>query len=194
MAVIHARTFPEAHEYMVLAMGDCADQGLTVTRIGVVGHVDGWAHTYAVDCASTGEHREFTFTTEDEPDPAPERLVFGYTAEPSRLIDAGQWYAVFYHYADAVRDAQERSGGVLPDLATARDLVGALERARAAVDEILKFIPAGSDTVPGSAFWTDDGRAVHDLYPAEFSRPSLERHAADLAAAIEAYVARYREQ
>lgn len=105
-AVIHARTFPEAHEYMMLAMADCADQGVTVTRIGIVEHGDDWAHTYAVDCASNGRHQEFTFTTDPEPETAPRRLVFGYGTVPSQLIDAGQWYAVFHYYAEAVRDAQ----------------------------------------------------------------------------------------
>lgn len=191
-SVIHARTFSEAYEYM-LAVTDCAEPA-TVTRVNVVGHEDGLAHTYAVDCASKGTHEEFTFTVDPEPDPAPQRLVFGYGTEPSRLIDAGQWYAVFHHHAKAVSDAQERAGGVLPDLATARDLVGALERAWAAIEEILKFVPAGSDTIPGAAFWTDHGRAIHDLYPAEFTRPQLERLAADMTNAIEAYVARYNEQ
>jgi hypothetical protein len=40
--------------------------------------------------------------------------------------------------------------------------------ARAAVDEVIKFVPAGADAVPHDGFWTREGRAVRDAEPGRF--------------------------
>ena len=40
--------------------------------------------------------------------------------------------------------------------------------ARAAVDEVVKFVPAGQDAVPEDEFWTPEGRAVRDAEPGRF--------------------------
>ena len=38
----------------------------------------------------------------------------------------------------------------------------------AAVDEVVKFVPAGQDAVPEDEFWTPEGRAVRDAEPGRF--------------------------
>jgi hypothetical protein len=40
--------------------------------------------------------------------------------------------------------------------------------ARAAVEEVVKFIQPGQDAVPDDAFWTEDGRRVRDTEPGRF--------------------------
>ncbi|WP_405063932.1 hypothetical protein OG474_20425 [Kribbella sp. NBC_01505] len=113
---------------------------------------------YDTECSSCGADREYYFGL-------PERETglgaFG-GSEPSELIDAGQWLAL----------ADELASRVPKDEPAAR--AERLGWAAAAVDEVLKFVPAGEDDVPDWAFWTTDGRSVRDEQPGRFRRPRLE--------------------
>jgi hypothetical protein len=51
--------------------------------------------------------------------------------------------------------------------------LNALSIAVAAMNEILKFIPAGAETVPDEAFWSERGRRVRDQEPGRFDRERL---------------------
>jgi len=113
---------------------------------------------YDTECSSCGTDREYYFGL-------PERETglgaFG-GPEPSELIDAGQWLALADELASRV---------------PAEDLEARAERlgwAAAAVDEVLKFVPADEDDVPDWAFWTSDGRQVRDEQPGRFRRTRLE--------------------
>ena len=48
-----------------------------------------------------------------------------------------------------------------------------LDIARAALEEVIKFLPDGADSVPDNAFWTERGRAVRDREPGRFRRARL---------------------
>jgi hypothetical protein len=73
-------------------------------------------------------------------------------AQPSEVLDAGQWKMVADH---AAKD-------------------GRVEEAIFAVEQILKFIPPGEDSVPETAFWTPQGHALHQKRPLQFTRELLE--------------------
>ena len=75
--------------------------------------------------------------------------------EPSELLDAGQWMQVADRAATAVPTKPVEAGRVLAV-------------AQAAVDEVIKFVPAGQDAVPEDEFWTPEGRAVRDAEPGRF--------------------------
>ena len=87
-------------------------------------------------------------------------VVFG-GPEPSELLDAGEWLWV----ADLV-------AGNIPadDPDSARQALGI---AAAAMDEILKFVPAGAGEVPDAAFWSRRGRRVRAEEPGRFQRDRL---------------------
>ncbi len=137
-----ARTVDEARLYLELTpCEDCGaqasewDQGLTT--------VDGQlAVSYIGACPGCGAGREFLFglpAVETPPGAFPD---FG-GAEPSEILDAGQWLAI----------ADNAAGD---------------ELARAAVEEVVKFIPAGEYAVPDDAFWTDEGLRVRAEEPGRF--------------------------
>ncbi len=107
--------------------------------------------SYAAVCPGCGAEREYLFGL-PERETAGEFPAFG-GPEPSELLDPGQWL----HVADLfASDVPEDDPGL------------ALAIARAAVDEVVKFVPPGLDAVPPDAFWTEDGRRVHDAEPGRF--------------------------
>ncbi len=59
------------------------------------------------------------------------------------------------------------------DPEAARRLRVDLATAIAALDEVLKFVPAGADAVPAEAFWSERGRAVHATEPGRFRAARL---------------------
>lgn len=154
MAFAVARTRDEAHLY--LELNPCPDCGSIDTpwEHGIA-EVDGeLAISYAGICAGCGAEREFLFGL-----PARETKVTSWPAfggpEPSELLDPGQWMAV----------ADRAAAGVPTDPGEAGKVLAV---ARAAVDEALKFVPAGQDAVPEDEFWTPEGRAVRDAEPGRF--------------------------
>jgi hypothetical protein len=95
-------------------------------------------------------------------------VVFGGD-EPSELLDPGQWLA----YADdrARRVPADRSA---LDGEQRRAVDHALASAVAALDEVLKFIPDGADSVPETAFFTVYGQTVHAREPGRFNAARLK--------------------
>lgn len=97
-------------------------------------------------CAACGTLRRFELLLADERVPPG---AWG-NAEPSTIIDAGQWLAL----AD-------------------RLLPSDLSRARDALAEMLKFIPADAREVPRSAFFTSEGRRMYASDPVRFGRERI---------------------
>jgi uncharacterized C2H2 Zn-finger protein len=120
---------------------------------------------YRSDCPRCGRERGLGFRLPAENIPSgPEGAHFRYGAEqPSELIDPGEWLAV--------ADELSRSVPMLPADATEQErgrFRYAMGRAAAALSEVAKFAPPGAVEVPGSAFFTDRGRAVHRTAPGRF--------------------------
>lgn len=151
---LYARTTAEAHLYMDLHPCKCGSiefdrQSAVTTEAGVL------YSRYSGPCHACSTVRMFRFELPEAIRPIGSSVDFGGD-DPSRLIDPGEWLAV----ADAL---VARHPGTRDEL----------DLARAAVEEILKFIPPGADRVPEDAFFHEPGRALHAKDPARFRRDRL---------------------
>lgn len=166
-----ARTSAEAHVYLAMTpCAGCGEVGYAPPSTGLVA-VDGLPHSrYAGSCPACGSPVEFTFRVPLDPLlPDRDEPCFG-ADEPSELLDAGQWL----WYAERVTDglpAEPTADMAAPDRQQARrDLL----RAAAALTEAIKFVPAGTETVPPEALWSDLGRAVFEQSPGRFHQRRLD--------------------
>src|SRR4029453_3774570 len=89
--------------------------------------------------------------------------------EASELLDPGEWLSVADAYARNV--PADTAALTSEGLHTAKSM---LNRAAAAIDEGLKFIPPAAARVPERAFVTDRGRAAYGKEPGRFRRARLE--------------------
>ncbi len=152
--MLYARTNAEAHLYMDLRPCACGARvfergSAVITQNGVL------CSRYSGACSGCCKPREFVFELPPTIRPLSASVEFG-SSDPSRLLDPGEWMAVSEEHA-------KRQPG------TTRDV----EIAAAAIDEILKFVPAGADRVPEDVF-TERGRPVRDREPGRFRRVRLE--------------------
>jgi hypothetical protein len=154
MAFAVARTRDEAHLY--LELNPCQDCGsIDAPWEHGIAEVDGeLAISYAGVCPGCDAKREYLFGLPAKETRAVSWPTFG-GPEPSELLDAGQWLDVADRAAGAVPADPEEAGRVLAV-------------ARAAVDEVIKFIPPGQDAVPDDEFWTPEGSRVRAAEPGRF--------------------------
>ncbi|MBN6056461.1 hypothetical protein JYK22_31325 [Nonomuraea sp. RK-328] len=148
-----ARTRDEALLYLDLTPCACGSVE-TPWESGVVGVAEELAVAYAGICSDCGAEREYVFGL-PERETAPHGWPTFGGEEPSQLIDAGEWLWV----------ADQVASSVPPD---PEEGARALSMARAAVEEVLKFVPAGRDRVPEQGFWTDRGLRVRTAEPGRF--------------------------
>jgi hypothetical protein len=165
-----ARTNAEAHLYMDLNPCSCGEIRFPRASSVITTPEGDLASRYAGVCPQDGAEREFMFRLPERiMPPPPDGLVAYGGPEPSDLIDPGEWLSVADAYARSV--PADTATLAADGLATARSM---LVHAAAAVDEVLKFIPAAADRVPEDAFVTDRGRAAYTKEPGRFRRPRLE--------------------
>lgn len=160
-----ARTNAEAHLYMAQQPCGCGALGFAGGHLNsavIVAHGD-LATRYTGRCAGCGAMRCFEFRLPEEPLAPPRRGVQFGGAEPSRLLDPGEWMAIADDHAMRV----PASGGTAEG-----------ERANAvalaAIGEVLKFFPAGAEACPPEAFTSARGRAIYAAEPGRFRRVRLE--------------------
>jgi hypothetical protein len=157
-----ARTNREAHLYMDIHPCVCGEVRFD-RRSSVVHLGDDLGSRYAGQCPACGREREFIFRLPEQiMMPTGDDVVFG-AAEPSQLIDAGEWLWISDRYAKAAPSGRAGLDGTR--LRRARQ---ELATAAAAIDEVLKFVPEGSDAVPSSACWTARGLSLYDQEPGRF--------------------------
>ncbi|WP_369233938.1 hypothetical protein AB5J56_19105 [Streptomyces sp. R21] len=156
-----ARSTQEAHLYMDLHACECG--ATEFAREHRLEERDGaLVAVYEGACPQCGRVRSFAFVMTDELPPAPP--AFG-GAEPSGIIDPGE----FLWVADQVgTDAGLRLLNVPP--AGQREHRPGMEYALAAVDEVLKFLPEGADSIPEERFTSERGRELYRKDPTRFSR------------------------
>jgi hypothetical protein len=160
-----ARTQEEAHLFLDLHACSCGGQD--AARDSAVTMADGvWLTRYTCTCAACGRTREISFRQPDVPArPTDGGWAVGPT--PSELLDAGEWLWISEQFGAAPAEfaglSPDEAAGARADLAAAAG----------AVDEVLKFLPAGADEVPDSAFWTERGRGVRAAGPDRFQRLRL---------------------
>jgi hypothetical protein len=137
--------------------------------------------------------REFTFIVDEQTsDERPfrfgrgqRRFRFGEGGQPSRLLDAGQWYAMSARcMAQAQQALQKLIAGPM-DAETVDEYLGSLGYGQAAVVEVLKFIPADQQTPPDEAFWSEYGQMIRRDYDGEIVRSPLEQAIRDLDTAFQ---------
>jgi hypothetical protein len=153
---LYARTNSEAHLYMDLHACACGDIEFE-RQSAVMTDGDALCSRYAGPCRSCGAVRTFIFELPEAIRPIRGDGVDFGGSDPSRLLDPGEWLAVADYYAKL-------------DPGTRDDL----DIARAAIEEVLKFVPVGAERVPDDAFRTERGRAVRDAEPGRFRRARLE--------------------
>jgi hypothetical protein len=165
-----ARTNAEAHLYMDLHPCGCGEIEFPRTGSVVTTREGDLASRYTGACPRDGADREFMFRLPETflPPGRDGEVRYG-GPEPSQLIDPGEWLSIADAYARGV-PADTTSLGA-DGLVTARRM---LRHAAAALDEVLKFIPADAYRVAAEAFHTDAGRAVYTKEPGRFRRPRLE--------------------
>ncbi len=161
MSRLYMRTNAEAHIYMDQRACTCGD--IEFERQTAVMNDNGVpCSCYFGKCRTCGTPREFVFELPPVRRAAGNQVEFG-GSDRSRLLDTGEWMAISEYYA-------KLDPGTFEDLDTAR----------AALEEVIKFLPDGADQVPDDAFWSERGRAVREREPGRFRR-------ARLAAVLDAY-------
>lgn len=168
MTQLVARSNAEAHLYMELhPCGGCGETEFAPPSSAML--VDGdLLSRFAGPCPACGTLREFTFRLPARPQfPDPDEPSFG-AAEPSVLVDAGEWLWLADLIASAIPAhpsgmTQEERDQAHFDLRTAA----------AAVGEAMKFLPPGADEVPAEALWNDRGRVLYQEQPGRFRRQRL---------------------
>ena len=116
-------------------------------------------------CPSCGTQRAFELLLGDErvPDGA-----WGNAAR-STLIDAGEWLAIADDFGALVPAEIETLDRGARELARAN-----LAKGIAAVEEVLKFFPPGSDELPRDAFFTKRGLELYLAAPVRYRRERLD--------------------
>jgi len=158
-----ARSTWECQMFFGLAVcPQCGETGLDPVELNV-----GQVWEYATTCPNCEHRQQFAFAVARlGPPPFP---AFG-GAEPSQLIDAGQFLVLAEEAADDVPadPADLSSDDLMPE-----EALEELSVAVAAIEEVLKFIPADADRVPREALWTVEGLARFDADPVAFDRRQL---------------------
>jgi len=160
-----ARSAPECRLYIDLNPCLCG-----MASFGVRHHLrtepDGLlAAVYEGTCPQCGLPRLFVFTLDPALPPAPP--AFGGPT-PSRIICPGQFALVS---DDASSRAHVDPAGLSP--AEHRASRANLALALAAIEEVVKFIPAGADAVPPEAFTSMAGQQLYAVEPQRFQRYRL---------------------
>jgi hypothetical protein len=189
MAYPHARTFDEAYFYMELRPCVCGQTQFEKESTHSL--VDGVPVTrYTGQCEGCGRQRRFTFEMPAETPTVSFEMRYGLGDESSTLIDAGEWLGaaeVFTANVSAMLGAGDLADD---DLSSVYYL---LSSAIAATEEVLKFLPAGMDEVPETAFWTQGGRLALEIAPERFRRAALEQDLAERRRAMADFEQKYGE-
>ncbi len=188
MALRLARTNAEAHAYMELHPCPTCGEARFEPASSVIMAEDDLASRYRGRCPSCGTEREFVFRIPEEILFPPEDRVRYGDDRPSELIDAGEWVWL----ADFITTRIPADPAEVPAADRARcrnDLTAAV----AAMEEALKFVPAGADRLPPDALWTDRGREVYQARPSRFIRGVLAAVRDAYQELVDAYAAAVKD-
>jgi hypothetical protein len=157
-----SRSTEESHLYMHLHPCECGEADFEWSEHGLVQGDGRLISVYSGVCGRCGRPRVFEFALVPEPSPPPPAL--GGPA-PSHIIDPGEF----------LQTSQVFAATVPADPAAVSDDEfhgnhDTLAFAIASVEEVFKFIPAGTDAVPAGAFRSETGRRLYEEAPERFSR------------------------
>lgn len=175
-----ARSAPECRLYIDLHPCSCGDTAFDVRHVLRTMPDGGLAAVYEGLCARCALPRRFSFAL-DPTTPPPPPAYGGPT--PSRIICPGQFALI--------ADRAAASAALVPAGTALAQRQGraALAQALAAQQEVIKFIPAGADTVPAEAFTSPEGQALYAREPGRFGRDRLVAVAAAYREALAGYEA-----
>lgn len=162
--MLYARTNAEAHLYMDLHPCACGEPAFDRTSV-LVERGDALASIYEGTCPACGSARLFEFLL---PDALPKPGILFGSDEPSQIICPGEFLA----YSDQLARRIPASPSGL-DPAARSEARRVLERAIAALDEVMKFIPSGQDLVPVGSFRSPAGKEAYLAEPGRLSRGRL---------------------
>ncbi|MFC7528578.1 hypothetical protein [Actinoplanes sp. GCM10030250] len=149
---------------------------------------------YTGPCATCGRDRQFTFLLPIE-ESAGDDEFSGPADPPSQLLDPGEWWLA----ATTLGQLTEQLGNAVDPAEAWRDpvawdeMTALLARCATAVDEVVKFIPDGTDRVPAEEFRTATGRNALRGDPAAFERSVLVTARAERAALLAEFITRWPE-
>jgi hypothetical protein len=159
-----ARSASECHLYIELHPCSCGE-ALEPGRHRLQSRDDGLVAVYDMTCRRCGAAHHAEFAMDEEIVPLGK---FG-GGRPSQIIDPGEFLAV----ADAAaREVPADVGGF--DAAMRGRARSVMSRAAAAIEEVLKFIPDGEDSVPRAALRSARGAALYEREPGRFRRTRLQ--------------------
>jgi hypothetical protein len=164
-----ARTRDEANLYLDLHPCDRCGSVDVTWESSLVSDGGAQAQRYHGICAGCGTPREFVFAVPAQEAPHKTGDVNFGGPEPSQLLDPGEWLLVAELFAQEATVPDGVPHGS-PAYQQARE---SLAVAIAAMDEVLKFVPASTNTVPESAFCSARGRASLEREPGRFHRRRL---------------------
>ncbi|MBO4208614.1 hypothetical protein [Micromonospora echinofusca] len=171
--MIEARTLAEAYLYLELTL-PVGDDAVDYDRHTTLDRRDDEHYLLRFDGPYGDRHWNIEVTVPLASHRAADGPTLCYGSGRSRLLDAGQWYAIEDGYAGMARTGLTRLAHSGPDEATYLAVVAAWDAARAAADEIAKFLPPDAEEVPAEAFWTEHGRSVRAARPEAFRRDRLD--------------------
>jgi hypothetical protein len=167
-----ARSAIECHLYIELHPCTCGEPR-EPGRHRLESRDSGLVAVYGARCQRCGTVRHFEFVMDDEIAPLGS---FG-GSKPSQIIDAGEFLAVADSAAQQVRTSAARevpadiSG--LDDAARHRARL-LMKRALAAIEEVLKFIRPGEESVSSDALFSARGATIFRNEPARFRKARLQ--------------------
>jgi hypothetical protein len=189
MSYPYARTFDEAYLYMELRPCVCGATDFDQTTTTSI--VDGARVVrYSGRCPNCGRERRFTFSMSGEPQQLSFETKYGWGDEPSRLLDPGEWLGMSDMFEANAR-AELGDGDEVTDDDVLTAAFYLLSSAVAATEEVLKFLPPGSDDIPEEAFRSQPGRLLFELVPQRFGRARLTEELASRQRAMAEFERRY---
>ena len=169
MGELAARSHDEAMVYVVLRPCRACGEQIRDIDDESAEHDDAVLVEYTTTCRRCRNTDTYRFRLpRADGGPGTAEVYYG-GAEPSRIIDAGEWL----EFADRVATGGPVSPAGLSPTERAQ-AARAMAAAAAAVGEVLKFIPAGADRVPLTAVWTERGRSEFAREPARMRRVRME--------------------
>jgi len=159
-----ARSAVECHLFIELHPCACG-QSLEASKHRLESRESGLVATYDTRCRRCGTAHHFEFVMDEEIAPLGS---FG-GSKPSRIIDASEFLAV----ADSAAQEVPADVSGLDDAARHRARL-LMKRAVAAIEEVLKFIRPGEESVSSDALFSARGVAIFRNEPARFRRARLE--------------------
>ena len=153
----------ERHFYLMLVQCESCGKG-PFELVSQEQSPDGKIDTWNIRCKQCSAEKRILFDAgtlliKSSPNHSAPIPIVNPTRKPSKLIDAGQWLAIFYAILSSASEQTEK-----------KDAQRLGYEATLAIDEALKFYEDDSDLPPERAIWTPSSRQRFQEHPEYFDR------------------------